>query len=506
MQAFLRSFRIAICQKDLISFESWRKQLISTNSESINSFSVVGQWIIPEFSYKDKFWGELQYDPFKGVSRITLYGFPIFERNRTLEYENALGNLITGEYVSLFSVSRTDCKSFQKITSNSFVVFDVKTIVIGDKLFESLNEIRLKKYVFKCTNVKEWFDFQIMRYKNCASRDTTLDGFNYPPVLMLYEDDLVKIQLSTGITQTSQITKYYAYSYNAIEICAKGDNTINYEGKTDSILYYEKVIHHFFHLAIGKNCVATESQGIIADIDNASRDQLFDVSKENSLKCLYSNFFCHRAIDESRTKELLPFQLLLCYNVVHDDLQQIITAFFSSYHKFYFVFRSWIRTRNTNDFTEYSLAELIYSLEGLYRVIFPNCEEKSVLENTINNINQISPLDNPNRLINKGKLYIRQLLQDVILIKTKDVYPYLTPIQKNKIIDYLYRIRTNTAHGDALDDIDIHSLFPMIVFVEEIIAILIFQQIGLEPTRIYNHWRGIQEWNELKEMLIKFCN
>ncbi len=472
------------------------------NMESLESFSIAGQWTIPEQSKEKSYWGELQYDPFKGIAQLTIHGLSFTEGGKLPSYEGAIGSLVDGKACSVFGLMTINF--FMKQNTCSRIVFRVRQIVIGEKVFTASNDMRFTKYLFGCTNVKEWFDFHPLKYKPYVKYNTTLENLDFPPLITLYENDVVKIQLATGVNQDKTQTTYSARAYHYIEIRAKDDRVLPYNGYKDSMSYYESVIHNFFCLVIGKHVVVTKMIGVIDKEKNLAEKQEIDHHQETDSQ-EYVDFFYDRKIDKSWTKELHSPIMLLDYKAVQDNLQLIISNFFENHSKFGYVLDAWIGMRNTSSYTKYSLPRLIFNLEGLHRALFPECDTKNGYTKKIKDINAISPLKEYKKILeNKNhEMHLRQRLQDIILIRTPDVFPYLTIVLKEQIIDDLCEIRNNIAHGKDVPPLDFHYTFPLILFVEEIIALLIFQQIGLELPKVYAVWQRKQEWNEVKEMLLE---
>ena len=101
-------------------------------------------------------------------------------------------------------------------------------------------------------------------------------------------------------------------------------------------------------------------------------------------------------------------------------LPQMARRFFEQSPAYSFILDDWIAMRNRSSYTNYSLPELLFNLEGLHRLLYPECDTTCGYRKTINAIHAISPHKQYDRLFKNSKheLPFKQRLQDILLIKT----------------------------------------------------------------------------------------
>lgn len=116
---------------------------------------------------------------------------------------------------------------------------------MGKSIFFKKENLRLKKLTFRITNLEKWVgDHPLItnfsrRYKKC------IGSFSFPPILRLFEDEFVIIQLSTTFNQKSDSCNLTTSYYHNVEIKAKGNRKLPYWGDSNSFTYYKKRILDF---------------------------------------------------------------------------------------------------------------------------------------------------------------------------------------------------------------------------------------------------------------------
>ncbi len=326
-----------------------------------------------------------------------------------------------------------------------------------------------------------------------------------PAPLLIYEDSVVRIKLITTLNENLTLLSLNASYYHEIKIEAKGNRKLPFWGEKDSFSYYEHIFYQFWGLVIGKNtvkfcCIGTiEKKKIVIPPTIAS-----NLSRSNFNSTKKVIFFHRRKIDETWLEKIQTQEMLLPHKMIEGEaLRKIAKSFFEKSSTFSFILDDWIAMRNRLSFSNYSLPELLFNLEGLHRALYPQYEKKSGYKKVINDIHAISPFTQYDQLINNvsSKLPFKQRLQDILLIKTAPFYPYLSVLQKKCIIDYLHDVRNNASHRNSRLDLRSARMIPCVFLCEELIAILIFMNIGLKSRQILTILKNGQEWNNLKEML-----
>ena len=323
--------------------------------------------------------------------------------------------------------------------------------------------------------------------------------------LLIYEDDVVRIKLETIIIQgMHQFSMNLSY-HHKITIEAKGNRKLPYWGQKNCFCYYEKAICCFCGLIIGKHAVSFNHIGIIEKKRKTMPTDVFPGLVKRRF-FLYPNieFFNARKIEENWLERIDCSQVLLKREKMDDEtLRKATQCFFAKFSQFDFVLDDWMAMRNRSSYTNHSLPEMLYNIEGLHRALYPECDSNPGYSDTINAIHEISQFDDYNALIKSQKngLYFRQRLQDILLIKVVPVYSFLTILQKKMIVDYLVDVRNNAAHRNQEADFSFQKMVACIFLCEQVIAIMIFLKIGLPIDAIYNNLKNTQEYDYLKEKL-----
>ena len=473
------------------------------NAFAVQSFT--GYWKIQHKDYPNEYFGEFLYDPIKGRNELTLYGICIPPIGERPQISAITGDITTGKKVSIFGLGiKNSCSGTGGILKQK-TVFSFLFCCIGDTCFTTKESIRLRKCSFRCTNLEGWSVYQPIKCHFSSAKTRELGTIDLPAPLIIYEDEIIRIKLSTTIKQNATLYSLSAYYFHEVIIEAKGNRKLPFFGDRDSFSYYENVIHSFLGLMIGKKAVSFHRIGTIEkkrvvippEVPTThSRKKMYDFKK---VECYNS-----RTVEESWLEEISCMKILFGQWALDDEaLRQVIINFTKIFTKIDFVLDDWIAMRNRSSYTNHSLPELLYNLEGLHRVLYPECDTNSGYKDAINAINAISPFEKYDQLINnkKHELPFKQRMQDILFIKTAPIYPYLTVSQKKDIIDYLHGVRDNAAHQLGRQDLCSNKLFPCILLCEELIAIMIFMNIGLQAEKILTVLRRGQEWYSLKDML-----
>ena len=470
--------------------------------------SFIGLWRIQHNNFPQEYFGELSYDPVKGHSKLTLYGISISVFFEFDKISAITGTTTTGKSVSVFDLIVTSSSCGSGGTLNRKTVFSFTSFCVGNECFSNENSIRLRKYSFRCTNLESWAAYRLFSFPNPQGEKRSLGEINIPDPLIIYEDPIIRIKLSLTINRRStQFSTNVSY-YNTIDIEAKGNRKLPYCGQTGSISYYENAIFYFLGLMIGKHALAFNRIGV-AEIKRLSPHTTPHGSHSKVIRYPSKEleFFNNCKIDESWSEEIRADQMLLIRTDL--DTQLLLCAFrnfLAQFSRFDFILDDWMAMRNKTSYTNYSLPELIYNVEGLHRALYPECNTENGYLGKITEINAISSLEKYTELIKKRKKYdlpLRQRLQDILLIKAQPVYSFLSVQQCNIVIDYLMDTRNNAAHRDKKLSVSLDKWLPCILLCEELIAIMVFLNIGFQLQQINDILQKRQEWRELKRMLLE---
>ena len=469
--------------------------------------SFTGFWKIQDRRFPQELLGELLYDPIKGHPELTLYGICLFPVPGESTIPVITGTTTAGEKVSVFDSIVIDATSGKGEIISRKTVFSFMSFYVGDKCFSSKEVIRLKKFSFRCSNLEAWSCYRPIRPHFSSRKKRGLGSVVFPPGLLLYEDDLVRIKLETTINQSMQPTSFKISYHHELIISARGNRKLPYYGNNNSILYYEKIIQSFFYLVIGKHVLPFNRIGTVS-----KQRIVVPVEKLPSLsrKKLYSferiEFFNACKIDEEWVAPIRPQKTLVHHRCLPQaEWFRIIKKFFDKYSQFGFVLDDWKTMRNRSSYTNYSLPEMLYNFEGLHRSLYPECDTSAGYKAAINAIHAISPFKDYDRLINNKnhELPFRQRLQDILLVKTDSIFQFLSVSQRLHIIDDLVKTRNNAAHKDKASTLPFSKIVSYIFLCEELIAIMIFQCIGLKIKKIHEILQDGLEWLDLKDMLLK---
>lgn len=470
--------------------------------------SFIGNWRIQEKTYPEEFMGELVYDPIKGIHELTLYGVCIFPDLDLPKFPAITGTVTTGEKVSVFDSLVTNSNTGRRDLLSRKTVFAFTSLCIGDECFTSKEQIRLRSYSFRCSNLETWFGFHPIRHSISPKRNRSLVAINFPPLLTLYEDDFVRIKLVTMINQNMAPGSLNVSYCHKVSIEAKGNRKLPYYGSDNSFSYYENIIHSFFCLVIGKHAFSfgrigtTKKQRIILPTEKGStllKGKRYVVPQRIELLNA-----CKK--DESWFDPIPPQRTLVHYNQLKGPmLTCVIKEFFEKYSHFGFVLDDWIAMKNCSAYTNYSLPEMLYNFEGLHRSLYPECDTSAGYKVAISAIHAISPFEDYDRVINnkKHELPFRQRLQDILLVKTDSIFQFLSVSQRQCIIDDLLKTRNNAAHEGRGPVLPFSKVVSYIFLCEGLIAIMIFQHIGLQIEQIRKMLQDSWEWLDLKKMLME---
>ena len=472
---------------------------------SMQSFT--GNWKIQHKSYTQEYFGEFLYDPIKGRHELTLYGVCIFPRFDAPKISAITGDSAHGEKVSVFDLVITNASSGTGETISKKTVFSFISFCIGDKYFYNKDSIRLRKYSFRCTNLEAWTNCQPFRSKFSLRKKRVLGKINVPDHLIIFEDDIVRIKLVTIVNQNMTQLSLSASYHHKILIEAKGNRKLPYFGAKDSFSYYEDIVYHFFGLMIGRHTILFDCVGIL-EIRRVSvpPNAPAILLKRRIYSSKKLRFFYARKVDEGWLDEISLIDVLLSQGQLSEaELLTAVRTFFAQFSKFGFVLDDWMIMRNTASYTNHSLPELLYNFEGLHCSLYPECDTKSGYRCVIDALHNVSPFTQYDKLINnkKHKLPFRQRLQDILFIKVASIYSYLTVSQKNDIITYLVDVRNNDAHRNSASDCHIGKLTSCILLCEELIAIMIFLNIGLQLPQLQAALQHRLAWLDLQDILCK---
>ena len=474
--------------------------------------SYKGYWKIQHKDYPNEYFGEFLYDPIKGRNELTLYGICIPPIDNTPQISAITGDITTGGKVSIFDLGIKNSISGTGGILKQKTVFSFIFCCIGDVCFTTKESIRLRKCSFRCTNLEVWSVYQPIKCHFSSAKRRRLGTIDFPPTLLIYEDDNVRIKLSTTVNQNATLYSLSASYFHEIIIEAKGNRKLPFFGDKDSFSYYEIVVHSFLGLMIGKNAVSFRR---IGTVEKKRMVIPPEVPATLSRRKIYGHvkvvFYNSRTVEESWLEEIHCTRIMFGQWALNDDtLRQVFKNYTKIFAKVDFVLDDWMAMRNRSHFTNHSLPELLYNLEGLHRVLYPECDTSIGYKDTIAAIHTISPFEQYEKLVNNSRheLPFRQRIQDILFIKTAPIYSYLTISQKNGIVAYLHIVRNNAAHQLGQQDICSNKLYPCILLCEELIAIMIFMNIGLQSQKLLTVLQRGQEWNSLKKMLCEVfgCN
>lgn len=478
--------------------------------KAFSAQTFTGYWQIQSKDYPDDYWGELSYDPRKGIHQLTLYGICIFPSIGASASQSPVitGVITSGKIVSVFGSVIVNAKTGPGEKLNQKTVFSFLSFCVGEQRFWSKDSILLRKYSFRCTNLEVWAGYHLIGHRYSSRAKRTMGTVSLPKILPLYENDVVRIKLGTESNQKSSSYSLEVFCHHFILIEVKGNRKLPYYGETNSISYYESIIKAFFCFVIGKHVQSFHHVGTT----KKQRMKIpSDVAKNIPKRIQYDfehvEFFsAYNSFDDNTTREIQAHELLVHHSQINGEkLIRSIKLFFECYQKIDFVLYDWIQMRNRTSYAYYSLPELIYSFEGLHRSLFPECDTKTGYKTTINEIHHISPFAHYDELIRNSKheLPLRQRLQDVLLIKTEPIFQFLTVQQRQTIINNLVEVRNDTAHRRNIYFLRIQNIIPYIFLCEELIAIMILQCIGFHIDEISSILQERWNWLGLKNMLLE---
>ena len=427
------------------------------------------------------------------------------------KYNSALGKATNGKIITVFDLKLCDWSSTGFDAKTTSTRFSFLCFIMGKSIFFKKENLRLKKLTFRITNLEEWVGDHPLTTNFSRRYKKSIGSFSFPPILRLFEDEFVIIQLSTTFNQKSDSCNLTASYYHNVEIKAKGNRKLPYWGDSNSFSYYKKRILDFFCLVTGKNTVVFQIVGLVSKkriLLDEQQKQVRDLKLAKTRHHVYNTveIFPRRSIDRAWLTELHSREMLLSRNRIIIDIQSLFTKFFEKYDSFGFVLNDWIGMRNKSSFTNHALPELLYNLEGLHRNLYPEYDnEPEGYTEQITAIKSLLSVEQNNLLKNRLRYHFsfRQRLHDIIILRAFDVYPYLSRKNKDKIINDLCKIRNNAAHTKNEKIYDWKYVFPLIIFTEELIVILIFLQLDFSIEYIKKNFNNIPEWTELKRILCK---
>lgn len=484
----------------------------SFEDEALKPQKVTGFWIIPEIDSEKDFWGTLDYDPNAGVAELMIIGHPVIQNISKAKYRYIFGKSTNGKAVTVFDLSAHGTSFTLGSEKTAVAKFSFSYFTIGDVALGGDDRVRFKSFSFRITNLEAWCgDSPLARnWTPARQKVKSVVSFSFPDDLHLFEDENVIIKIKTFFYQNTGRLDITTSFYRQIEIKAKHNRKLPYWGKTNSFSYYKQIIHDFFCLIIGKNAVSFQYIGIVSKFripKNILKKKIPNAPElkgrqyfENKVELFYN-----RILEKKWVERIETMQMLLPKPNIPTNCSDIFLIFFEKYHSFDFVLDDWTRTRNCHRYSNYTLPELLYNLEGLHRNLYPehdvepedHRQQKEKIKYLLNNEDV--------KFIGDRLDYhfsFRKRLQRIFKLTSK-IYPYLHTKEKNRIIHDLCCIRNNAAHSRGEQSYNWNYKLPLIMLVEELLFSLILLQLNCSEEQIYSSLSTTQEYHELKRMLFK---
>ena len=162
------------------------------------------------------------------------------------KYNSALGKATNGKNITVFDLKLCDWSSTGFDAKTTSTRFSFLCFIMGKSIFFKKENLRLKKLTFRITNLEEWVGDHPLTTNFSRRYKKSIGSFSFPPILRLFEDEFVIIQLSTTFNQKSDSCNLTASYYHNVEIKAKGNRKLPYWGDSNSFSYYKKRILDFF--------------------------------------------------------------------------------------------------------------------------------------------------------------------------------------------------------------------------------------------------------------------
>lgn len=468
-----------------------------------------GYWSIPKFSAAEKFWGELEYDPETAIVELTLIGFPVhnFRDNVLIEkkqicFDCICGNLTSGKSITVINARSSSISFFTGSSTFEEISFQAEYFMLGDIRFENKDDIKFKSLSFRMTNLERWtavtpFSHDTVKRKKKNSIHCTL-----PASIFLFEDEYVKIQISSESQSKLRHCEVDVTFNQKIKITCKRNRRLPFFGETKSFLYYISFVKSFFYLLIGRRILLFDFMVLVKTLkikDPYTKSKM--ISLPNRVQ-----IFAPVIFDKSYLVKLNADELMTVKNKLTQPLEVIFLNFIEDYHLYRDTLNIWHEVRSKSLVDEYTLSALLFCIEGLHRSLFPAFDEvpDEYAEKSADIQRSLS--DVQWEFVKKEITYHCPFSKRVseTIKNCKVFFPEFSNKLRRSIAYDIGEKRNATAHFRKEEGSSPIPQYLVLLLLEEFIAILIFQHIGLKTDDLKACIGGQREHSFVVEKILQW--
>ena len=468
-----------------------------------------GYWYIPEFSKTEKFWGELEYDPATAIIELTLIGFPTpgfatecFTLKESINFDCIYGQMTSGKSITALGARSSNISLSFGGFSVGEVKFQIESFFIGDLFFSNRKDIKFRSLSFRITNLERWtgvapFSRSTLKRK----KQNSIHCIN-PEQTLLYEDNYVKIYISSTSQSTLNHWEVKTSFHQMIKIACKHNRRLPFEGDSGSFLYYISFVKSFFYLMIGRRVLLFDFKAVI----KKQRHQVpFEKDKKILLPC-HLQIFTPCLFEKIHLVKLNADELMTVKNKLTQPLTEVFSNFIKDHHLYQDTLNIWHEVRSKSLVDEYTLSALLFCIEGLHRSLFPifdevpdeYAEKSADLQNFLSNTQW--------EFVKKKIAYHCPFSKRVseTIKNCKAFYPEFSSKMCRSIGNDICEKRNAAAHFRKEEGRIPIPQYLVLLLLEEFIAILIFQHIGLKSNDLKACIKGQKEHSFVVEKILQW--
>ena len=374
--------------------------------------------------------------------------------------------------------------------------------MLGDIRFENKDDIKFKSLSFRMTNLERWtavtpFSHDTVKRKKKNSIHCTL-----PASIFLFEDEYVKIQISSESQSKLRHCEVDVTFNQKIKITCKRNRRLPFFGETKSFLYYISFVKSFFYLLIGRRILLFDFMVLVKTLkikDPYTKSKM--ISLPNRVQ-----IFAPVIFDKSYLVKLNADELMTVKNKLTQPLEVIFLNFIEDYHLYRDTLNIWHEVRSKSLVDEYTLSALLFCIEGLHRSLFPAFDEvpDEYAEKSADIQRSLS--DVQWEFVKKEITYHCPFSKRVseTIKNCKAFFPEFSNKLRRSIAYDIGEKRNATAHFRKEEGSSPIPQYLVLLLLEEFIAILIFQHIGLKTDDLKACIGGQREHSFVVEKILQW--
>ena len=451
----------------------------------------------------------MEYDPETAIIELTLFGFPLlkFYKNKltndiSIYFDCIYGNLTSGKSVTLLGAQYHQFSITDGDSLLSKISFRISDLMLGNVFFQKRKEIKFRSLSFRITNLERWTGVTPFLHSSLKRKKQNSIHCTNPKIIQLYEDNYVKIYISSESQLTQNHCEVNSTFHQKIKITCKRNRRLPFFGESGSFLYYISFVKSFFYLMIGRRVLLFDLKAVV-------KKQSHQVPFEKNKKILlpYSlQIFTPYLFEKIHLVKLNVDELMTVKSKLSQPLSELFSNFIRDHHLYRDTLNIWHEVRSKSLVDEYTLSALLFCIEGLHRSLFPvfdempkeYAEKSADIQKTLSDI-QWEFIENK---ISYHCTFSKRISE--ITKECKDIFPQFSSLLRRRLGKDICEKRNAVAHFRAEAGKHPIPAYLILLLLEEFIAILIFQHIGLKSDDLKACIAGQKEYFFVVEKILRW--